>query len=70
MVIIMLTMSETSKQFLQKWLPDQVRQTNRRFLLLALYDLIMEKGFNEEDEYNAFGNEAQRVYDDIYYNNQ
>lgn len=38
-------------------------------LLEPLYDLIMYKGFDENWDYNSFGEDAQNVYDDLYNNN-
>jgi hypothetical protein len=35
-------------------------------LLYELNEVIMDKGFDDEGDYNAFGNKAQEVYDDIY----
>ena len=43
------------------------RQVNK--LLEPLYDLIMYKGFDENWDYNSFGEDAQNVYDDLYNNN-
>jgi len=39
-------------------------------ILSKLYDLIDEKGFAPPDflDYNDFGREAQKSYDDIYHN--
>lgn len=65
----MLKMSQDSKQFMEKWLPDSLGKDNRKDVLLDLYDLIDLKGFDENEEYNDFGKEAQCVYDDLYANN-
>lgn len=66
----MVKMKETSKAFLIKNLPDVVNATNPNEILGPLYDLIMYKGFiSHEEGYNDFGDEAQAVYDDIFYNN-
>ena len=65
----MLNMTETSKKFLEKWLPDVLGAKHPNDILDPLYDLIEIKGFNAEDAYNDFGREAQAVYDDIYWNN-
>ena len=63
-------MSGESKTFLEKHLPE-VLQDERPVILERLYDLIDEKGFAPPNfhEYNEFGREAQKVYDDIYWNN-
>ena len=38
-------------------------------ILDPLYDLIMYQGFDDNYDYNDFGDEAQAIYDDIYYSN-
>ena len=69
----MLKISENAALFINKHLqnPDQLLSSdNINDILDPLYDLIDEKGFISQDEgYNAFGREAQKVYDDLYYNN-
>ena len=65
----MLNMTETSRKFLEKWLPNVLDAKHPNDILDPLYDLIEIKGFNAEDAYNDFGREAQAVYDDICYNN-
>ena len=64
----MLNMSEQSKQFLEKYLHRALMEQHVNDALDLLFDLIEEKGFAPPhyDEYNDFGREAQRVYDDIY----
>jgi hypothetical protein len=64
-------MSSEAKTFLEKHLPE-VLQEERPVILERLYDLIDEKGFVPPNfhEYNEFGREAQKIYDDIYWNNQ
>lgn len=66
----MVQMTKESKEFLEKYLPEVVSQ-RISVILKQLYDLIDEKGFAPPHyhEYNDFGREAQRVYDDIYWNN-
>ena len=68
----MLKMSEASYQFLKKYLPHVLEAEKCNDILLPLYDLINEKGFAppHNNDYNAFGREAQKVYDDVYYNNE
>ena len=68
----MLKMSEASYQFLKKYLHHVLEAEKCNDILLPLYDLINEKGFAPPhyDDYNAFGREAQKVYDDVYYNNE
>lgn len=66
----MVKMSEASRAFLEKHLPNVLGSTEPNQILDPLYDLIMEKGFvSYEDGYNAFGYEAQEVYDDVFYSN-
>lgn len=67
----MLKMTEQSKVFLSRHLPDTLESNDIGEVLDLLYDLIDEKGFAPPhyDEYNDFGREAQRVYDDLYLNN-
>ena len=66
----MIKMSNESKAFLEKHLPE-VMEGNKTVILERLYDLIDEKGFAPPNfhEYNEFGREAQKVYNDIYWNN-
>ena len=68
---MMLKMQETSKRFLQEYLPEVLEAKNIGDALRLLYDLIDEKGFAPPnyDEYNDFGREAQKVYDDLYLSN-
>lgn len=67
----MLNMSEESRRFLEKHLPAALEVSKIQDALDPLYDLIDEKGFAPPhyDEYNDFGREAQRVYDDLYLSN-
>ena len=66
----MVQMKKESKEFLEKYLPEVVSQ-RISVILKQLYDLIDEKGFAPPHyhEYNDFGVEAQKVYDDIYLSN-
>ncbi len=65
----MVKMSDSSRAFLQKHLPNVVSANTPNEILDPLYDLIDYQGFDENYEYNDFGNEAQTVYDDIFYSN-
>lgn len=66
----MIKMKESSKQFLTENLPNVVNASEPNEILGPLYDLIMYKGFiSHEEGYNDFGDEAQAVYDDIFYSN-
>lgn len=66
----MLKMTKKTELFLKKWLPDVVDAKRVNDILDPLYMLIEMKGFDENEEYNAFGEEGQEAYDDIYYSNQ
>lgn len=65
----MLKMQENSKRFLEKHLPEVLDSETPNGILDPLYDLIMYQGFDDNYDYNDFGDEAQAVYDDIYYSN-
>ncbi len=67
----MLRMSEESRRFLQKNLPKALEAEAVNDALDPLFDLIEEKGYAPPHyhDYNDFGREAQRVYDDLYYSN-
>ena len=67
----MLKMYHTTREFLAKHLPVALETDVLRDALDALYELIDEKGFAPPhyDEYNDFGREAQRAYDDLYLSN-
>lgn len=64
-------MTEKSKEFLLKYLPVALAAEELNDALDPLYRLIDKKGFAPPhyDEYNDFGREAQKVYDDLYYSN-
>ena len=66
----MVKMSDYSRKFFERELPEvslNVDDVNK--LLEPLYDLIMYKGFDENWDYNSFGEDALHVYDDLYNNN-
>ena len=66
----MVAMSVASRRFIEKYLPDVADAEKPNDILEPLYDLIMERGFiTFEKGYNAFGYEAQEVYDDIFDSN-
>lgn len=68
----MLNMTENSKQFLKKNLPAALECTFVKDALDLLYDMIEERGFEppRHTEYNDFGRQAQKVYDDLYLSNR
>ena len=67
----MLNMLDETRQFLEQNLPEALQTDSIRRALRLLYDLIDDKGFSPPhyDEYNDFGREAQRAYDDLYLSN-
>lgn len=67
----MLNISDKSREFLEKNVPEVLSAKNSREALLILYDFIDEYGFESPEyyDYNELGVEAQKVYDDIYCNN-
>lgn len=67
----MLNMLDETRQFLEQNLPEALQTDSIRRALRLLYDLIDDKGFAPPhyDEYNDFGREAQRAYDDLYLSN-
>lgn len=64
-------MQESSKAFLEKHLPNALTVSKLNDALDDLTELIEEKGYAPPhyEDYNDFGREAQRVYDDLYFNN-
>ena len=67
----MLNMKKTPRAFLKENLPEALNTDVLNEALDMLFDLIEEKGFAPPhyQDYNDFGREAQKVYDDLYYNN-
>ena len=67
----MLIMTNKTRMFLEEHLPEALQCEDRGEALDLLYDLIDEKGFAPPhyDEYNDFGREAQKAYDDLYLSN-
>lgn len=68
----MLKMSNESRAFLEKYLPEALSMEECNDALDTLYELIDEKGFAPPHyhDYNEFGRTAQKVYDDIFLNNE
>lgn len=64
----MIKMTEESRAFLLKNLPEVLDAKHVNDILDPLYTWIDIHGFQGE-EYNARGDEAQAVYDDIYLSN-
>ncbi len=65
----MLKMSDESRRFLEKYLPEALGAEEINDALDALYMWIDIHGFDAEEEYNELGKLGQEVYDDLYYNN-
>ena len=59
-------MSERSREFLEKYCPELLKETNLRQFQLKLDDFITMEGLDENDNMTDFGHEAQAVYDEIY----
>lgn len=70
-MIALLKMTEKSRDFCAKYIPKVLAMSEINDALSILYDLIDEKGFAPPHfyDYNDFGREAQRVYDDLYLSN-
>jgi hypothetical protein len=63
-------MSEKSRAFIEKNLPELAHAAHPNDILDPLDDLIVLKGFEKgRNSYNARGEEAQEVYDDIFDSN-
>jgi hypothetical protein len=63
-------MTEKTRAFLKRYLPETLNAVHPNDILDPLYDLIDYQGFDDNYDYNDFGVEAQEVYDDIYYSNR
>lgn len=67
----MLNMADSSKEFCSKYAQEVFEMDEVNEALAVISDLIDEKGFAPPHfyDYNDFGREAQRVYDDLYLSN-
>lgn len=68
----MINLSEKDVKFIKKNFENSDEMINNfsvNEILDAIDDLIIYKGFTPNDDYNDFGREAQKVYDNIYNNN-
>lgn len=67
----MLKMSNKSQEFLEQYLPQVLDSASTNDALDIIYDFIDENGFAPPhyEEYNDLGRSAQKVYDDIFLNN-
>ena len=62
-------MRDSSRKFLERYLPKFFEFDNLDAALLDLDAFITAEGLDENDEMTAFGHEAQSVYDDLFLNN-
>jgi len=64
----MYNISDKAKAFLEEYLPEALKVERAYDALCLLYNLIDEKGFEapKYEKLNAFGMEADEVYDEIY----
>lgn len=64
----MYNISDKAKAFLEENLPEALNAERAYDALCLLYELIDKKGFEapKYDKLNAFGLEADEVYDEIY----
>lgn len=67
----MLKMADSSRAFCSKYAQEVLKMSKVNDALAVISDLIDEKGFAPPHfyDYNDFGREAQRVYDDLYLSN-
>ena len=68
----MVKMSEHSRTFLRKYIPEALGCEAVNDVLDQIYEFIDLEGFAPPhyDSYNDLGREAQRVYDDLYLSNE
>lgn len=66
----MIKMTSKDMAFIRQYVDDAdgiIERGQPRELLIALFDVITKKGL--DDYYNDLGEEAQDVYDSIYFRN-
>lgn len=63
-----IKMSESSRDFLKKYMPEFFSQPYYE-AMLALDAFITANGLDSDDEITDFGREAEAVYDEIIYLN-
>ena len=68
----MVKMSEHSRTFLRKYIPEALGCEAVNDVLDQIYEFIDLKGFAPPhyDSYNDLGREAHRVYADLYLSNE
>ncbi|MBR2405122.1 MAG: hypothetical protein IKA95_05650 [Clostridia bacterium] len=62
-------MSEKSRKFLEKHIPNYANCSDINDLLDEIDDFIVLKGMHNQDTLTKLGIEAQNVFDDIFDNN-
>lgn len=68
----MLKLENSDIEFIKKYLDNfekLLKETDVNVILKTIYDFIDLNGFDENEDYNDLGREAQKVYDNIYLNN-
>ncbi|CEK33569.1 hypothetical protein UMC2_08191 [[Clostridium] sordellii] len=67
-----MILSDSDKLFIKQNIlnADEIINSNDVDLLLnKISEVMMFEGFDDNDEINDFGRAAERVYDNIFYNN-
>lgn len=68
----MIIFSKAVMQFIKNNFDNSAEILNKEDVndvLTVIDDLITYKGFNENYDYNDFGRQAQKIYDELYNNN-
>lgn len=60
-----LEMSEKSKEFLKKNIPDALETAKIEYALKLIDDWVLEYGFDKNWNLNDKGREGEEVYDDV-----
>lgn len=60
-----LEMSEKSKEFLKKYIPDALQTAKLEYALQLIDDWVLEYGFDKNWNLNDKGREGEEVYDDV-----
>lgn len=67
-----MKLSDSDKTFINENIsnPDEIINSDDVNLVLSkISEIMMLEGFDSDDEINDFGRMAERVYDNIFYNN-
>ena len=65
----MIKMSESSRDFLKKRCPETLLESDLRQFLLALDEVIIMQGLDENDNMTELGHKLQAIYDEVYIQN-